>query len=518
MKRKSQEASGVVFKKSKASFSSNDVIALQNRILESTKNVNDLVKLLEYYDSVGDAKNVHSVGSAIVRVFGHLAKNGDMDKDLQGARAQVAEWITDRYTEFMEATRAKLRSTDPRSPVVAVPILMRILYLDSTYLGPHGASKPVVSRATYAEIVRGIIEARSDAAAKELAVTFASAFDDLRYYFYGALAQALSDSELAESKDVAQIVLDMLLDVGNFPQTDADIKTFYMKEKPYVSKTAKKADGDPLLHSSHKIAFEKAWLACLRLKLSISQYKTVLNVLHQKVMPYMARPQMLMDFLTDSYNVGGAISLLALNGLFQLMQTYNLDYPDFFTKLYALLEPSVMHVKYRARFFRLVDLFLSSTHLPATISASFIKRVSRLALFGPPGSVVIAVPFVYNQLKRHPTCMVMIQNADAPAGEADPFKEDEADPLLTDAIKSSLWELETLQSHYHPNVATLARILSQPFNKPRYDLEDFLHHSYKTLMDAERTRRIKGPLPALEFEEFGSVFGNDSGLVQGWSL
>ena len=37
------------------------------------------------------------------------------------------------------------------------------------------------------------------------------------------------------------------------------------------------------------------------------------------------------------------------------------DYPDFYEKLYALFEPSVLHVKYRARFFYLADLFLSST-------------------------------------------------------------------------------------------------------------------------------------------------------------
>ena len=36
-------------------------------------------------------------------------------------------------------------------------------------------------------------------------------------------------------------------------------------------------------------------------------------------------------------------------------------YPDFYTKLYALFETSVFHVKYRSRFFHLADLFLSST-------------------------------------------------------------------------------------------------------------------------------------------------------------
>lgn len=37
------------------------------------------------------------------------------------------------------------------------------------------------------------------------------------------------------------------------------------------------------------------------------------------------------------------------------------EYPNFYQKLYGLLDPSIFHVKYRARFFHLADLFLSSS-------------------------------------------------------------------------------------------------------------------------------------------------------------
>ena len=37
------------------------------------------------------------------------------------------------------------------------------------------------------------------------------------------------------------------------------------------------------------------------------------------------------------------------------------DYPHFFEKLYALLQPSVFYVKYMQRFFALLDTFLRST-------------------------------------------------------------------------------------------------------------------------------------------------------------
>lgn len=77
-----------------------------------------------------------------------------------------------------------------------------------------------------------------------------------------------------------------------------------------------------------------------------------------------------------------------------------------------------MHLKYRARFFRLTDLFLSSTHLPAALVAAFIKRLARLSLTAPPAAIIMIIPFVYNLFKKHPGCMVMIQRE---APEADGF-------------------------------------------------------------------------------------------------
>ena len=77
---------------------------------------------------------------------------------------------------------------------------------------------------------------------------------------------------------------------------------------------------------------------------------SVLIILHERVMPHLTKPLLLTDFLMESYDVGGSISLLALNGVFHLIHKYNLEYPDFYKKLYALFTPDVLHVKYRARY------------------------------------------------------------------------------------------------------------------------------------------------------------------------
>ena len=264
------------------------------------------------------------------------------------------------------------------------------------------------------------------------------------------------------------------------PDSKDDLDDFYLD----APRKAKHALYSPI---QHKKQAQEAWLAVLRSGLSKEQRKTVLSLISHRIAPWFVKVELLMDFLTDSYDHGGSTSLLALSGLFYLMQEKNLDYPSFYTKLYSLLDSNMLHSKHRSRFFRLLDTFLASTHLPAALVASFIKRLSRLTLHAPPAGIVVVVPWIYNLLKEHPTCTFMIhrETQDDEAGKLlrkegmnDPFDMEEADPMQTNAIDSSLWEIEMLQLHYHPNVATLAKIISEQFTKQAYNLEDFLDHSY----------------------------------------
>jgi hypothetical protein len=59
-----------------------------------------------------------------------------------------------------------------------------------------------------------------------------------------------------------------------------------------------------LLPSSYKVAFQTVWLANLRHSFEPAQLKQVLLIVHKRIIPYMNKPQLLMDWLTDSYNTG----------------------------------------------------------------------------------------------------------------------------------------------------------------------------------------------------------------------
>uniref|UniRef100_A0A668A5E2 Nucleolar complex associated 4 homolog n=1 Tax=Myripristis murdjan TaxID=586833 RepID=A0A668A5E2_9TELE len=227
-----------------------------------------------------------------------------------------------------------------------------------------------------------------------------------------------------------------------------------------------------------------------------NMYKKVLVILHDSILPHMSKPTLMIDFLTAAYEVGGAISLLALNGLFVLIHQHNLDYPDFYKKLYNLLEPSVFHVKYRARFFHLANLFLSSSHLPVYLVAAFAKRLARLALTAPPAPLLMLLPFIYNLIRRHPSSRVLIHR---PSTGDDPYLMDEEDPAQCRALESSLWEIKTLQKHFHPDVAKAAMLISAPLSEQEDDISELLEITTYELMERDLKETQTKSVP-LEFE------------------
>lgn len=77
--------------------------------------------------------------------------------------------------------------------------------------------------------------------------------------------------------------------------------------------------------------------------------------------------------------------------------------------------------------------------------------------------------------------MKLIHSNDAVGKADDPFDFDEKNPYECHALESSLWEVQTLAQHYYANVSTLAKIFSEKFLKPKYNLEDFMDHTYATV-------------------------------------
>ncbi|CAF1178936.1 unnamed protein product [Rotaria sordida] len=230
-------------------------------------------------------------------------------------------------------------------------------------------------------------------------------------------------------------------------------------------------------------------------KLDATLYRRILLQIPTKIIPRMANPLLLADFLTSSYETqNNASKILALHGLYILMTQYNLEYPFFFGKLYSLLTIDLFNAKYKARFFYLLDIFLQSSHLPVNLIASFAKRLARLSLLIPQHDQCLIITFIYNLIIRHPTIRIMInrQQTQSIDSNKDIYSSKELDPNKTNAIESSLWEIESLTHHHHPDVATCAlTLMSLRKKNNERDIHQLLEIDYDEMFEHDLNRPIR---------------------------
>ena len=180
----------------------------------------------------------------------------------------------------------------------------------------------------------------------------------------------------------------------------------------------------------------------------------------------MENPLYLSDFLTSCLDHESQldVQILSLRAIFILLEKHGLDYPNYYKRLYGLILPqyksdrvisvftSIAHEE-KVRFLRLLDLSLRSAKIPSKVIAAFIKRLCRVMMtYGcclTQSDKMYVISFIANMIKRHPRCVRLIHRKkklykESQSFETDPFKHEEVDPSKSKALKSSLWELETL--------------------------------------------------------------------------
>ncbi|EME88085.1 uncharacterized protein MYCFIDRAFT_28238 [Pseudocercospora fijiensis CIRAD86] len=482
------------------------ILLLGERVTEAPKhygNIDELQKMV----AAGDKKPESAMLAAVslCKAFCRLIASEKLAKD-KGAsekEAQTVQALRTRLRNYVASLVSWIGSPHATQENTALQLLMRIVKEEASGSSKSAEQSWRNTKGTFTALLNALLQGDdAEGARQEFIDEYVEEKDDVRFYTFVAVKQCLQENG---SESVANNAVDLMSKIEGIPESEDQLADWYGEAPEGKS---------PLLSiTGHRKVAREAWLAVFRSKLTVENRKKLLTISTTQVLPWFANHlELLADFLTDSFNQAGSMALLALSGLFHLITEKNLDYPDFYTKLYSLLDEDVLHSKHRSRFFRQVEIYLNSSHLPAAMVASFIKRFSRLALQAPPGAIVWIVPWVYNQLKQHPPCTFMLHRTYHPAhtiyhahpnfaeeGMDDPFDMKQSDPMLTGAIDSSLWELETLRAHYHPNVATLAKIIGEQFTKREYQLEDFLDHSYASLVDAELGKEMK-KAPVVEWE------------------
>ncbi|XP_069352835.1 nucleolar complex protein 4 homolog isoform X3 [Eulemur rufifrons] len=480
-------------------------------VLASRGQANAVFDILAVLQSE-DQEEIQEAVRTCSRLFGALLERGELfvgqlpseEMVMAGSRGAMRKyqvWMRHRYHSCCNRLGELLAHPSFQVKEQALSTLMKFVQLEGT----HPLEKPkwegnyLFPRKLFKVVLGGLLSPEEDHSLLLSQFREYLEYDDIRYHTMQAAAGALA--RVADRHPEVSLTFwnnaFTLLSAVSLPRQERNLSNFYAPRSLA-----------PL--QEHRKAFQAMWLSFLKHKLPLSLYKKVLVIVHDAILPHLAQPTLLIDFLSSAYDLGGAISLLALNGLFVLIHKHNLEYPDFYRKLYGLLDPSVFHVKYRARFFHLADLFLSSSHLPAYLVAAFAKRLARLALTAPPEALLMVLPFICNLLRRHPACRVLVHRPQGPELDADPYDPAEEDPAKSRALESCLWELQALQRHYHPEVSKAASVINQVLSVPEVSIAPLLELTAYELFEQDLK---KGPRPVpLEFIPAQGLLGRRDDL------
>ncbi|KAG6376235.1 CBF/Mak21 family-domain-containing protein [Boletus reticuloceps] len=534
--------------------------------------LNPLSDLLHIAQNASYPRDMSKAVYSLYRVFVVIISSNKLAPGGGDAAKVVRKWVWERLDAYVNLLLGLLQDEEATLRIIALDILLSLLKHLSSFTKSNPDNQPQFHFSHFRHIVQGLLlcppSTRHGSTASfagqtapdvrdHFVNTWFAVHDDIRWCFLRDATAILSKYSSVDHPNLPGNLLSIMEKLTTFPTGPSELNAWWVEElgkKPPKPKNGKadEVDGEDeelrdvenedeqddwkkffdddtnakhtkkvvgvqgrthqltfhqSLHSlqAHRAVFTRTWLTFLpHLSSTSTGFNRILttralNIMHRGVLPHLTRPILVMDWISACVD---------------------LDYPSFYTRLYAFLDRDVLHLKHRARFFRLTELFLSSTHLPASLLASFVKRLSRLSLAAPPAAIIMIIPLTYNLLKRHPALMGMIhrtQDADGPF--IDPFLPGETNPNITNAIDSSLWELYSHKQHYDSAVSTLVRIFEEAFTKQGYSMEDFLDHTYGTLIEAETKRRIRRE-PPLVMELVKDPFPHTSGedvdiVVQG---
>ncbi|KAI8370153.1 hypothetical protein EDC96DRAFT_552496 [Choanephora cucurbitarum] len=353
--------------------------------LSDKSNLNNIVEIFKYAKN-SNPQTAHAAIHSLGRVFTALLASGDLRKpkhvDENSAKFKVFTWLREQYLDYLKYVRSLLSSDEPGLQLPALNILLANIKSESESVMNNNGSYHFAN-AVYGPIVKAIITNTNfnEHIRKELVEKYLNVYDDLRHYFLKDAAEIMDQAyqkketlkksgnynsnkkaKLSETEEqqenlrlIASNVLSILEGIRTMPTEASEIDEFWtVNPNTYETKAVqqeKQTDdllGEGLLSDSesedekdtkkdgkkrkhpllqlrvHKRGFTDCWINLMKMPLTEEMYKRILLILHKRILPHMHEPKLLMDFLTDSYNVGGAVSLLALNGLFTLIVDHNL--------------------------------------------------------------------------------------------------------------------------------------------------------------------------------------------------
>lgn len=379
---------------------------------------------------------------------------------------QHKQWLQQRYSQVFDLIVESLDSEKQTEAQQSLNTCMKLVTNEGFY--PYQLKSQPFPTQQLNKIIAKILN--SDKSMKKLIIRLSdyAIYDDFCFWLWKNLKNFIP----ADKSKISPIFIQNFLELLNVLIPVPNPKAQEEEEKRFIIESVE--FDQPMLRKN----VNKMWKVVAQWNHDDTSHRQLLVLLLEKVLAYLDKPTDLTDYLMDSLDMGGQVALLALQGIFVLIHKHNMSYPNVYEKLYLLFEPEIFHQKTKARLFHLADIFLTSSYLPETLVAAFVKRLARLALIAPPQDIVIILHFISNLISRHPGLKRLICDTTRDHNEEiadDPYLPNEADPNKSRALQSSLWEVHLLKKHMLPSVAQLTKnIIGQPLPGREYDLGNFL--------------------------------------------
>lgn len=483
----------------KVKSTDNEIRSLEHGIRQNAiRNSNNIVDLISLITSTSTSSSNSKMSTKAI----HSCRRSLNMLHSNASSKNFRSWLSERTNDYTNVLIQLLGSSDisqnTHDAIVA-----------SAALSPH----PV-----FLFILRSLLDHNLCPQAIDLIHAAVAKFSDLSYFAFVAIHDDNDNNELTTT------CLNLLYAASEAPPFKDTCLTFAQQQQPQSSVK--------VTSSSLSTSRTRAWETILQHpNMTLFQRSSLVSRVPTHLLPFMTNPLQLSDFLTASYNASSvfnledenikqqhsnllpylSLSLSSLDGLFTLISKHNLDYPQFYHKLYTLLSPLSFSLSHsHPKFFSLLSAFLirgGRRTFSRSLASAFIKRLVRRSLTVSTASSLFCLRLALELLRTYPSTSFLVHNPpvnffsdnvkddEKRCLQGDPFNDNEQDPDKCGADKSSLWELDILKLHLSPAVTRLVTLFAidmrlKPPPLPG-DLNDYSGLNFADLMQSEMKRKAK---------------------------
>jgi U3 small nucleolar RNA-associated protein 19 len=160
------------------------ILLLENGILESRKNYNNITTLIEISRKQDDSVETAVVAAvSLCRVFIRLLASGNLSKkkDASEKDKTIMRWLRERLGEYKGSLLPLLKRDE--AALTALTLSMRILKAEAEHL--HSGAEYTFPTAFFAEIVSALVQPEvDDNVREEFMEKFVNEHDDIRFYTF----------------------------------------------------------------------------------------------------------------------------------------------------------------------------------------------------------------------------------------------------------------------------------------------------------------------------------------------